>query len=154
MADYYGEQPSQKSGVPTALIIVGVLVALCCFASLGIGGLAFFLMGGAGQVGAAAISDGQSVTGRIGVTNPEDRWTFQGYSGDYVTISMEATDSSFDSYLYLLDPNGNQITYDDDGGDGLNSLISIVLPSNGTYTIIATHYGQSIGGYRLTLRIN
>src|SRR5262245_21006191 len=40
------------------------------------------------------------------------------------TYTIDMMSSAFDSYLRLLDPKGNQLDEDDDGGEGLNSRIT------------------------------
>lgn len=73
-----------------------------------------------------------------------DRWSFYGSAGDVVTIQMNA---SFDTVLELYTPNGSQLSYDDDGGDGLNSLInSVRLPTSGTYSIAARSIADTYAG--------
>ena len=83
---------------------------------------------------------------------------------DYYTFEVEGSQtrtaqidlvSSTDPYLYLVtgsDPAGTAyLTYDDDGGEGLNSQIMTSL-APGTYTIGATAYGQhDTGSYTLTV---
>jgi hypothetical protein len=40
---------------------------------------------------------------------------------------------------------------DDDGGEGLNSLISATLPGTGTYRIIASALSDGAGAYSLSV---
>lgn len=90
-----------------------------------------------------------------GTTRRVDVYHFQGTAGQQIVINM--TSSAFDSYLYLLNPNNQIITEDDDGGDGVNSRIppnngSFTLPVTGTYTIYATSFSSgSTGAYSLSL---
>ena len=97
----------------------------------------------------STISYGDTITANLR-SGVNDEWTFEGSGGDIITISLTA---SFDTYLELLDENGNQITYNDDGGQGLNSLIdNFRLPADGTYTIVARGYSSSASGsYSLAL---
>ncbi|NDJ77631.1 MAG: hypothetical protein GYB65_15375, partial [Chloroflexi bacterium] len=85
------------------------------------------------------------------MTDAVHLFQFMASEGDTVTISLESDD--FDTYLELLDPGGVLFTADDDGGDGLNSLIDGVrLPAAGTYTIIVRGYeGAATGDYTLSL---
>ena len=46
-------------------------------------------------------------------------WTFEGVAGQAVVV--EASSDDFDTTLRLVSPSGDQVAYDDDGGDGLNS---------------------------------
>jgi hypothetical protein len=64
-------------------------------------------------------------------------WTFEGESGQVVTISAAAAaGSSVDPRLNLLGPDGEWLTANDDGGSGTDALIEgYTLPASGTYTI-------------------
>jgi len=84
-------------------------------------------------------------------------YSFAGRTNDSVSISLESTTGSLDTFLFLLDPSGNVLQSNDDADIGVtNSLISgALLPVDGTYTIVATRYGKRIGGtegnYNLTI---
>ncbi len=67
--------------------------------------------------------------------------------GQRIIITMDSRD--FDSYLELDGPGG--YWSDDDGGEGLNARIDMVVPSSGLYTLIARSFGGSgsAGTYRL-----
>jgi serine protease Do len=55
-----------------------------------------------------------------------------------------------DSYLILINPNGDEVAQDDDGGGGPNARIVATLPTDGTYLLMANSYqaGQA-GTYSL-----
>jgi hypothetical protein len=108
---------------------------------------------------AMRIVEGQTVTGSITSNNHFDLFTFEGRAGDVVTISMDATSQNLDTMLYLIDPNGVEIAFNDDADETTNSLITgVVLTQDGEYIIIATRfgaiYGGTIGGYNLALRVD
>lgn len=69
-------------------------------------------------------------------------------------IHATMTSSEFDTYLILIDPQGNRATYNDDdaslGGNGTNSQINFTATASGTYHIYANAYqsGQT-GAYQL-----
>lgn len=106
---------------------------------------------------AQPIEVGTSVTGRITNTDIYQAYSFTASANDLVTIAMEATSGSLDTYIALLDSAGNIIRFNDDQATGFtNSLINnTLLPSGGTYIIVATRYAKAIGGtegdYVLTL---
>jgi subtilisin family serine protease len=83
------------------------------------------------------------------------RYSFSGTAG--LTVSILLASSAFDTYLYLIGPDGATVAYNDDGGGGLNSRIPpssgyLTLTTNGTYTIEATSASSSAtGNYTLTL---
>jgi hypothetical protein len=76
-------------------------------------------------------------------------YSFYASAGDRVTISLESDD--FDTYLELRDEDGNVLITNDDGGDGLNSLIEdFNIPSSGEYLIVVRGYrASSVGDFYL-----
>lgn len=104
-----------------------------------------------------AISLGQSRSGQLAhgdaqLTSGEfyDAWTFQGQRGQSIDLRM--TSSDFDPYLGLAGPADFVASNDDDPDGGTNSRLLTTLPSDGTYTVMATSYaaGES-GRYDLSL---
>jgi len=83
-----------------------------------------------------------------------DPYTFDGLAGQQVSILMTA---SYDTYLFLLRPDGSVLAEDDDGGGGSNARIPaggglLTLPATGTYTILANTFNPNqTGQYSLTL---
>lgn len=77
-------------------------------------------------------------------------YTFSGSTGQTLTIEMT---SSFDTYLYLVAPDGSVFMWNDDiSTNNFNSRIVAVLPSVGTWTIYATTYQTAItGSYQLSV---
>ena len=61
--------------------------------------------------------------------------------GTYEISSYSCT--SGDPYVYLLDANGNTLTYNDDGNGNLNFKITYRLEAGVTYYINARSYGNS-----------
>lgn len=102
----------------------------------------------------SVIEIGSTVTGEnsfFGVS----RWTFEGQAGETVTLALNRADpdSSYDPLLRLFSPDGTELASDDDGGDGLNALISCYpLPVSGTYTIHADGFSGDTGEYELSLQ--
>ena len=73
-----------------------------------------------------------------------DTYTFTGEAGQRIVITMSSQE--LDSYLILLDPNGNSVAQDDDSADNLDARIEVVLPVDGTYTVYANSYGSGAAG--------
>jgi len=100
---------------------------------------------------------GSSVTGTLTASDPTlgdgshyKLFTFYGTAGQTVQIDLMSSD--FDSYLYLRDQNGTEITHDDDSGGGLNARIIRTLSYTGTYQIVANTLRQGMYG-AFTLRL-
>lgn len=105
--------------------------------------------------------------GSLTVEDPYNVYSFLGTAGQVVTISMETTQGTLDTSLYLISPGGVEIAANDDadpalvtGVDGrtTDSLINaFTLPETGEYRIIATRfatiYGGTEGGYQLLLQV-
>ncbi len=101
------------------------------------------------------------VTGTINAQTFEERWQFSGTEGDEITIRMSRVDpaSNLDTFLYLLDSEGNELAQNDDAAlsDDLSTseILNFDLPYTGTYTIVATRYGgaesTSTGDYTLEI---
>lgn len=82
-------------------------------------------------------------------------YTFEGRAGDRINILMQRTAGNLDTAVYLISPNGTtQLAFNDDISAGTdtearntNSRIGgFVLTTEGTYYIVATHYGLRYGG--------
>ena len=66
------------------------------------------------------------------------------------TIRVSMTSIDFDTYLWLIGPDGSSLVQDDDGGEGLNSRFTYRAERSGEYTIRANSYdGAGRGAYVL-----
>ena len=134
--------------------------------TLTVAGQTFTVTQAAGTCPTTTISFGQTLSGALATTDCRatfrsgsyaDRYTFSGTAGQQVAVSMSST--QFDTYLFLLAPNGTTAAFDDDGGGGIttNSRIPatsgfLSLPATGTYTIEATSFtADAIGSYTVAL---
>lgn len=102
------------------------------------------------------IAVGSTVSGVITNTNPTQAYSFEGTAGTTVTVDMRAQSGSLDAYLVLLGPDKTPLANNDDASeDTADAQITRNLVVDGTYTILATRYGLTIGGtegeYTLTL---
>jgi len=80
-----------------------------------------------------------------------DPYEFAGQSGQ--TVRIELSSSEFDTYLILLDPNGDVLAENDDQAtDTTNSVLTVTLPRAGAYVAIVNAYNsQERGRYRLRI---
>jgi hypothetical protein len=77
-----------------------------------------------------------------------DRFTVAAEQGASIFVDMASED--FDTYLYVWNPSGDEITSDDDGGGSTNSRVMIKDAAEGSWTIYATSNGQGeTGSYRV-----
>jgi hypothetical protein len=82
-----------------------------------------------------------------------DEYTFEGQAGQSITITLQS--EQFDTYLALLDPEQKVIGENDDiAQENDDSELTVTLPSNGTYTVIANGFDStSRGEYMLEVKI-
>lgn len=85
--------------------------------------------------------------------SPYDEYTFE--AGEGWTITGDLQSQAFDTYVWLIGPEGNSLVQDDDGGEGTNSRFSHTTTAAGTYTIRANSYdGAGRGAYTLHYTAN
>jgi hypothetical protein len=104
---------------------------------------------------------GQRVSARLEASAPVlddsthfDTWTYTGRRGDKIAIVMRS--SQFDPFLILSrqTPAGRQtVRTDDDGGGGTDAQISLQLPADGEYVILANAVAKTdLGDYTLEVQ--
>lgn len=100
------------------------------------------------QANSVPITLGAPTQGSIINQRPYAAYTLDASAGDIVTVSMDAVSGSLDTYLFVIDDAGNILTSNDDAtAETRNSAInSLLFDTDGTYTIVATRYGQRVGG--------
>lgn len=124
----------------------------------------WLLFNGGVNAGLDILTDGESLTlvknapiaGRLTNLNPKDIYVFDAAAGETFSIELNATSGSLDPLLILLGPNSERLADNDDrAADSRNSLLQYTVTQPGTYTLIATRYGQASGGtegnYSLTV---
>ena len=80
----------------------------------------------------------------------QDWWSFQALAGDVVSVSVNASNSNLDPYVWVGDANGNQVGLGDNYDMGTNASVNITIPSSGTYYVQVTGYTLSDkGGYEV-----
>jgi len=99
----------------------------------------------------ATIAGGETKEGRLeagdstGNRGLEDRWTFQGRSGQLARIDVSS--QAFDTYA-VLRFGGMAVDSNDDGGEGNNARLMTVLPQSGTYTLVVSPFNANAAGGR------
>ncbi|MGD1902687.1 MAG: PPC domain-containing protein [Geitlerinemataceae cyanobacterium] len=79
-----------------------------------------------------------------------DVYLIEGTTNQNLTVSIAS--SAFDTFLMLLDGDGNTIAQNDDiSPSNTNSIVEVVLPSSGTYLVVVNGLNSSSrGAYRVT----
>ncbi len=92
------------------------------------------------------ITYNQNQRGALDSAIPSVTYRFRGTAGDAITVTMSRVGGDLNSYLYLLDGDGQLLYEDNDsGGDNGDARIEFTLPEDGTYLIVATRQGQAQG---------
>ena len=68
-----------------------------------------------------------------------------------IIIFFTSDNGSLDPVLRLYSSNGDLISEDDDGGDGLNSFLPTLLLRGETYVLATDNYGGATGTYTLNI---
>ncbi len=94
--------------------------------------------------GVLELTDAQGMVRGFGMEESfYDDWTVRGRAGERLVISVNST--AFDSFLQFGRGTGDdfeELKSDDDGGANYNSLLAIVLPFDGTYTVRVSPVGD------------
>ncbi|MBX7459196.1 M10 family metallopeptidase C-terminal domain-containing protein [Qipengyuania sp. 1NDH17] len=102
----------------------------------------------------ATISVGESVTDELEAVGDTDWFRIELEAGQTISISLSGTGSNPvpDTYLAIYNSSGFELARNDDGGDGLNSLMRFTASTTGTYYIEADSYNSlETGEYTLTV---
>ena len=92
-----------------------------------------------------------SANDTLSEARPEIAYDYEGVAGETIVINMRGLDETTDPLVYVLDPSGVEIGRDDDGGSFPNSRLELTLPSDGTYTVVASTFGTRYGPFELTV---
>jgi hypothetical protein len=110
-----------------------------------------------GQVGTVQL--GTNVQGRLETGDQRmndgtwaDVWQFQGNAGTRIVIELRSEE--FDTYVQLLDAQGNRLAEDDDSLGNLDSKVEFTLTATGMYQIVVNNFSDErrAGIYTLTVR--
>ena len=94
---------------------------------------------------------GEQVTATLDHRNPDSGlWYFSGTPNQPIVVAVGS--DAFDPVVELLDPNGEEVARDDDGGPGLDSLLFTTLQHAGWYRIrIRAFFEDESGEYSVAL---
>lgn len=109
---------------------------------------------------ASAPRDGAELKTGQAVTLPMERGVvyrvpFAARAGQFASARAIGESNTVDPLIVLLDPQGNALVGDDDGGGNLTALIfDFPIPEDGEYTLMVGHsFGGFSGNVSLQLRI-
>jgi hypothetical protein len=77
-------------------------------------------------------------------------WRLDATVGDELQVDLRSGD--FDAYVFVVGPGLGEGLADDDGGDGLNARVCVVVDEPGEYRVVASSLSSATGGYTLTAR--
>lgn len=81
---------------------------------------------------------------------PVQLWSVRGVAGERATIRLQS--DAYDSYLYFAGPGMVETLTNDDGGEGLDSELTVTFPATATYLIGAAALSSGVSGsYTLTV---
>ena len=97
----------------------------------------------AAQTEVGTISIGDSVTGELTNAQFSHSYTLDAEAGQVVTITLTSED--FDTYLSLLNADGDVLASNDDSNGTNSAITAIELPEADGYTIVAESYSSNRG---------
>ena len=95
-----------------------------------------------------SVAAGASVSGTLESGRDLDWFRVSLNAGQRYSFSLDGVTLS-DPYLVLRSATGTWLAYDDDGGTGLNALLSYTPTTSGTYYLEARAFGTETGTYTL-----
>ena len=89
-------------------------------------------------------ADWRSEAGELTAAAPVARYDFEGRRGTGLAFSTSASDggahADFDTVIDLYGPDGLLVASDDDGGEGLTSVLHVVLAASGRHAVIVRDF--------------
>jgi thiol-disulfide isomerase/thioredoxin len=99
------------------------------------------------------------IEGELAATDPLDKITKHPAKTHKVALTegriyrIDMQSENLDAFLRLENAAGQQLAFNDDGGDALNARIVQKIDAAGEYAIIATSHDGKIGKYTVTVRL-
>ncbi len=138
--DYEPDDPAEDGDEDASIYVsleTGDTISFNVYCYNGVGQFDFYL-----YVSYNSIYDGSSRTFQINGKN-ENKYMFVPSTSGTKTFY---TSSSLDTYMYLYDANGYEITHNDDGGENLNSKITYSFTAGQRYIISVRGYSVNTKG--------
>jgi len=108
---------------------------------------------------APELAPGATIQGVLSPDDPQlsdgtngDLFRFTGQAGTAVQVSLRS--EAFDTYLFLYDSERQVIDSSDDEGGGTDSWLSVELPVDGSYYLLANSYESARGPYTMSIQMS
>jgi hypothetical protein len=97
---------------------------------------------------------GQSADGVLDFSNDRDWYRVRLQEGQSYRFTLNSAGDSpvGDPIVRIHNAQGEELGFDDDGGDGLNSYLEFTAPATGNYFVDAGSFSEGTGGYTLAAR--
>jgi S1-C subfamily serine protease len=113
------------------------------------------LVGRSGSERYSRIVAGQTAGGRLSTDDTRrddgsymDPYVFSGHRGERITVTLRSRD--FDAWLVVSEVEGEFVESDDDTGGGTDARVTVTLPRDGDYLIVANSLeADETGDYSL-----
>ena len=96
---------------------------------------------------------GAPMNGHIEMADDEDWFAVGLNAGETYIITQEGEPTGMgslpDPLIRVIDSNGTEVAWNDDGGTGFNSRLSFSPTDTGTYYVVAGAFGSHTGTYQL-----
>lgn len=115
---------------------------------------------GQNSTSAGSMSVGSTVYGTISSAGENDWLAVSLVAGETYTVSLSGVGNNglSDTYLEIWAPGsqnantGTTVAFDDDGGQGLNSMLTFTAGTTGVYYIDASGFGNNTGDYGVQIQ--
>lgn len=112
---------------------------------------AVLMIAGGSLVAGIGEASAQTILEEQGTIEPASReYPLDLEAGDVVTVVLTSED--FDTVLTLLGPDGEEVAFNDDFGNTLNSRIVYSVDEAGSYTIVTKSFDGEGGDFSLAVR--
>ena len=93
-------------------------------------------------------------SGQLEDTGDRDVFSVEVSAGGTLAVSVESTDGDLDTFLRLLDADGNVIAENDDSGGRLNSSLSQEVTAGTYYISVGAYADAGTGAYSVSVRFD
>jgi hypothetical protein len=92
---------------------------------------------------------GRTVEGSLTQQRSEVAFQFAATANQLLEITLRSAE--FDTYLTLRNAEGDTLQEDDDSAGDLDSRITVAIPADGLYTVVASSFNDGVGAFALDI---